>query len=123
MNELLLRYFAALESGDYQAMIALFEDGAKVHSPLYGQMAALVFYRDLFADTVASKITPLNVLISQSNPQVGAAHFRYDWTMKNGEVTHFECVDVIALGASGKIKELKIIYDTFGTTREAFQTL
>ncbi|WP_346353231.1 hypothetical protein [Azotosporobacter soli] len=122
MNDIIKKYFTGLESADYQSTIQLFAEDAIVKSPLYGTVSAQIFYKDLFKDTTQSKITLLNVFSNKNTPSVGAVHFRYDWTMKDGSQTFFECVDIINLSACRRIKELTIIYDTFGT-RDAFMKL
>ena len=105
-------YLKGLERGDAKRILALFEKGAMASSPLYGRIKASKFYKELFSDTTKSKITPLNSFISKSNKNVGAAHFRYDWTLKDGTPTSFECVDVFRFSKNGKIRHITIIYDT-----------
>ena len=111
MEKSIKEYLKALEIGNYEAMMKLFTDDAVVHSPLYGEIKAVDFYRDLFNDTSKSTITLLNIFKS-GNPNIGAGHFRYDWVLKDGTPTSFECVDVFQFAEDGKIKELTIIYDT-----------
>ena len=105
-------YLKGLELGSAEEIIKLFAPNAIVHSPLYGEIKARKFYQDLFKDTSKSKITLMNIFISQNNSQIAAGHFRYDWILKDGTLTSFECVDVFRFAKDGKIKELTIIYDT-----------
>lgn len=105
-------YLKYLEVGSYENIIKLFSNDASVHSPLYGEIKAKKFYQDLFKDTSKSKITLMNIFVSQNNSQIAAGHFRYDWILKNGTLTSFECVDVFRFAKYGKIAELTIIYDT-----------
>ncbi len=105
-------YLRGLEVGSYENIIKLFSPDAIVHSPLYGEIKAKKFYQDLFKDTSKSKIKLMNIFVSQNNPQIAAGHFRYDWILKDGTPTSFECVDVFRFAEDGKIKELTIIYDT-----------
>ncbi len=109
-------YLQALEKGSYTEIMKLFTDDAMVDSPLYGERKASEFFKELFKDTMSSKITLFNVFVSRS---VGAVHFRYEWTLKDGTPTSFECVDIFQF-SNGKIKHLKIIYDTY-KTRAAFE--
>jgi len=88
---------------------------------LYGKMKAVDFYRELFKDTSKSKITFLNIFETK-NKLIGAGHFKYDWILKNGTPTSFECVDVFQLGGDGRIKEITIIYDT-AKIRPAFEEI
>ncbi len=66
----------------------LSEDGI-VHSPLYGDIPAKDFYEDLFADTSQSIITLINTFESTNNPDTAAAHFKYDWILKDGTKIYF----------------------------------
>lgn len=105
-------YLKGLEVGSYENIIKLFSSNAIIHSPLYGEIKAKKFYQDLFKDTSKSKITLMNIFISQNNPKISAGHFNYDWILKDGTPTSFECVDVFQFDNDGKISELTIIYDT-----------
>ena len=51
-------------------------------------------------------------IFKSAKPNVAAGHFKYDWILKNGEKTFFECVDIFKFDEKGKISELTIIYDT-----------
>ena len=122
-NTLITSYFHALERGSYETIIKLFAPGAIVISPLYGKKPATLFYKEVFADTKSSKITLKNIFLSQENPHVGAAHFLYDWTLKDGTPAPFECMDVFEFSKDGThIEKLTIIYDT-QHTRKAFDQL
>ncbi|MFZ7101494.1 MAG: nuclear transport factor 2 family protein [Peptococcaceae bacterium] len=123
MKQIIEKYLAGLQAGNYEEIIKLFSAEAQVHSPLYGKVKAGKFYTDLFNDTSKSTITLRNILLNQDNPSVGAGHFRYDWIMKDGTPTSFECVDIFNIDQSGKIEKLTIIYDTASTTRQAFANL
>ena len=65
----------------------------------------------------------MNTFTNPRDMRVGAGQFRYDWTMKDGTRTSFECVDIFYLNADGLIEKLSIIYDTTFTTRKAFENL
>lgn len=114
-------YLKALEKGGYENMIKLFTKNAVVFSPLYGKIKAIDFYRELFKDTSKSKITLLNIFKSD-NKCVGAGHFLYDWLLKDGTPTSFECVDVFQFTDDGRIKQLTIIYDT-SKVRPSFEKM
>ena len=92
-------------------MIKLFTKDAVVLSPFYGKKKAVDFYREVFKDTLKSKITLLNILRSH-NKGIAAGHFRYDWVLKDGTPTYFECVDIFQFAQDGKIKQVSIICDT-----------
>jgi ketosteroid isomerase-like protein len=114
-------YLRSLEQGSYDDVVKLFAEDAMVISPLYGTVKASDFYRDLFKDTAKSKITLLDIFVSK-NSKCAAAHFRYEWTLKDGNTVSFECVDIFEFSEEGKIKKLKIIYDTY-EARRVFERL
>lgn len=114
-------YFHGLETRSYEQVIKLFSKDAIVHSPLYGQIKAEKFYKELFEATSSSKITLKNIFLSDNNPHIAAVHFLYDWTLKDGTLAPFECIDVFEFSAEGQIVELKIIYDTWNV-RQKFET-
>lgn len=120
---LVTKYFEGLESGDAQKLLSLFEEDAVVLSPLYGRLPAKQFYSDLFKDTSESRITLLNIFKSFGNEDTCSGHFRYDWTMKDGSVVTFECVDVFKVSPDNKFQQLTIIYDTYGAVRDSFNKL
>jgi len=115
VEEIVKLYLHALEKGSYEDIVKLFTEVAVVVSPLYGTVKASDFYRDLFKDTSKSKITLLDVFVSKNSERVGA-YFRYEWTLKDGRPVLFDCVDIFEL-EEGKIKKLKIIYDTYEARR------
>ncbi len=113
MEKLFKQYLNALNNGNLEGVLSLFEVDAIVDSPLYGKMSAAKFYEDLFADTNQSETTLLNIFTSDNGNSVGALHFHYSWLLKSGKTVNFECVDVIEINTeTKKIKTLKIIYDT-----------
>jgi hypothetical protein len=106
-------YLAALNAGDLNSILSLFDSNAVVVSPLYGQVPASKFYEGLLTDTKASDTHLVDVYESASNPRRMALHFLYKWTLKNRTVVEFECVDILELNQNkDKILKLKIIYDT-----------
>jgi hypothetical protein len=111
MEKIIKQYLKALEKGSHENMMKLFSKNAAIISPLYGKISAADFYRELFKDTSKSKISLLNIF-KGNKKFVGAGHFRYDWILKDGTPTTFECVDVFNFTTEGKIKQLTIIYDT-----------
>jgi len=107
-------YLQALEKGSYEDITKLFAEDAMVNSPLYGKIKASEFYKELFKDTKKSKITLLDLFTDRN---AGAAHFLYEWILKDETPTSFECVDIFHFFDDGKIKQLTIIYDTYKTRR------
>lgn len=121
MNELVTSYLNALQESDYKSLIDLFSNNAVVFSPLYGECEAASFYQELLADTQQSAISLLDVFTNPNGTRI-AANFLYRWTLADGSVTTFDCVDIFELDETGKIKQLKIIYDT-SKTKALFQDL
>lgn len=113
IKDLCAAYLAALNSGDLDAVKSMFTPDGIVVSPLYGTGPADAFYEDLFADTNLSDTTLLNVYEPAEGAASVALHFRYVWTLSNGKVVSFECVDVFELSEDRqKFQKLTIIYDT-----------
>jgi nuclear transport factor 2 (NTF2) superfamily protein len=114
MKSLGEQYLTSLQEGNLSGVLSLFSSDAKVYSPLFGVLTPVEFYQDLFKQTRASKTQLLNVLESsfENTKKALALHFNYEWTLINGTQVQFECVDVFELDEHGKIKQLKIIYDT-----------
>ncbi|MDF0490404.1 nuclear transport factor 2 family protein [Sphingomonas sp. H39-1-10] len=111
--ELCEHYLAGLNSGDLDAVLALFTPDAQVSSPLYGVRDARSFYTDLFADTERSETQLLNVFDTSSGGPAIALHFEYDWTLGSGKLVKFECVDVFELTEDAqRFRKITIIYDT-----------
>jgi len=111
-EEAVRAYFQALESGSYDKIISLFTKYAIVDSPLYGRMQASEFFKDLLQDTAKSKITLLNIFENKAKPGSIAAHYNYQWILKNSKFTNFEGVDVFSVSPNGRIDRLSIFYDT-----------
>ncbi|MEP7110405.1 MAG: nuclear transport factor 2 family protein [Ferruginibacter sp.] len=122
MNHIIQQYLDGLESGNPEKILQLFSDDAIIHSPLYGDSLAKAFFKRLFSDTYQSEITLLNIFNSLDKPDLYAAHFRYQWILKSGAITLFECIDVFQFNEQGKIKEMTIIYDTHNS-RTMFESL
>ncbi len=111
IGKIIKNYFKALEGANYENVLRLFTEDAIIFSPLYGKKKTSDFYRDLFKDTSTSKITLLNILKGETE-FIGAGHFQYDWILKDGTLTSFECVDVFQFAKDGRIRQVSIIYDT-----------
>ena len=112
-KELCKQYLDALNEGNLEKVLSLFAPDAVVVSPLYGEILATTFYNGLFADTNRSETKLLNIFDSSSGNSSLAIYFHYSWTLKNGKVVNFECVDIIEISSdTKKINKLKIIYDT-----------
>lgn len=111
MEVVIKSYLHALGLGSYPDVLSLFSENAKIISPLYGIQPASVFYKELLADTNSSRIELLDIF-TNTKKRRGAVNFIYHWTMANGTITSFDCVDIIEFDEQNKITQLKIIYDT-----------
>jgi ketosteroid isomerase-like protein len=108
------QYLDALNESDLEKVLSLFTRDAVVSSPLYGEIPANTFYRDLFSDTKRSETKLLKIFDSTGDGSSVALHFRYTWTLQSGKVVEFECVDIFEVSSDGKhFTKLKIIYDTY----------
>jgi len=107
------QYLDALNESSLEKVLALFDPDAVVVSPLYGEMPATTFYKALFADTNRSETKLLNIFHSIGENSSVALHFHYIWTLKNGKIVEFDCVDIFEITPDkNKFTKLKIIYDT-----------
>lgn len=121
LKEAIKKYLDALQKSDYENLINLFASDAIVHSPLYGEVEAKKFYKDLFKDTNKSVISLKEIFMSEDGSK-GAVNFLYDWTLSDGSPVSFDCVDIFKFNSEGKIQQLTIIYDT-SQTRPKFDKL
>ena len=122
-EEVIRSYLDRLAKADYTELLKLFTVGATVSSPLYGEVAAVDFFKQLFEDTSESKINLKGIFVQVSDPNRYAAHFIYDWKLKSGEDVSFRCMDIFTFAdRSDKIRHLSIIYD-LSRTREAVSKL
>lgn len=119
--DLVSEYLGALGERDLPRMLALFADGAVVHSPLYGTQPAADFYPRLFADTADATLRLRAVMHAPGAGPV-AFWFDFDWTLADGTPAPFTAVDVVELDEAGRIRALHIVYDTF-RVRPAFEAL
>ncbi|MCW8207191.1 nuclear transport factor 2 family protein [Verminephrobacter aporrectodeae subsp. tuberculatae] len=110
------RYLDALQAGDTAALVACFEAEGCVVSPFLGTMPARSFFPKLAQASARSVITPMDLFASvQPDAEVTrvAAYFHYDWTLKDGSLVAFNCVDIFDFApGSERIARMHIVYDT-----------
>ncbi|MGR4869174.1 nuclear transport factor 2 family protein [Variovorax sp. LARHSF232] len=110
------RYLKCLHATDVPGLVDCFEPEGVVHSPFLGTMKARDFFPKLAGASTQSVITPIDLFESvKADGAVHrvAAYFRYDWTLKDGKVVTFTCVDVFEFqGGSERIASMSIVYDT-----------
>ena len=109
-------YLKCLHATDVPGLVDCFEPEGVVHSPFLGTMKARDFFPKLADASTQSVITPIDLFESvKADGAVHrvAAYFRYDWTLKDGKVVTFTCVDVFEFQAgSERIASMSIVYDT-----------
>jgi hypothetical protein len=117
-------YLKALGSADLRATIGLFSDGALVHSPLYGPMAAADFFAALFSDTAEARLTLRGVThgAKADGTALVSIWFHFDWRLPSAlrRKAPFEVIDMMELADDGRIASLHIVYDT-AQVRPAFE--
>ena len=110
------RYLRCLHTSDTSGLVACFEDDGMVHSPFLGSMKARDFFPRLAAASSGSVITLIDLFASAQPGDVAprvAAYFRYDWTLADGRLVDFVCVDVFDFRpGNDRIASMHIVYDT-----------
>jgi hypothetical protein len=110
-------YLRHLHASDTEALISAFEDEGIVHSPFLGSMRANDFFRKLALASSKSVITLIDLFASAQPADDTlrvAAYFRYDWTLSDGRLVDFTCVDVFGFRPNSvRIASMHIVYDTF----------
>jgi len=109
-------YLRHLHGSDTAGLISTFADEGVVHSPFLGTMKARDFFPKLARASRQSVITLIDLFASaqRSDDTVrAAAYFRYDWTLDDGRLVAFTCVDVFGFRlGSDRIDSMHIVYDT-----------
>ncbi|MES2944942.1 MAG: nuclear transport factor 2 family protein [Pseudomonadota bacterium] len=109
-------YLRHLHASDTASLISTFENDGLVHSPFLGTMKALDFFPRLAQASSQSVITLIDLFASVQPVDDAvrvAAYFRYDWTLKDGRLVNFTCVDVFGFRpGSALIASMHIVYDT-----------
>jgi len=109
-------YLRHLHASDTAGLIATFAPDGLVHSPFLGTMAAGEFFGRLAQASRQSVITPIDLFTSVpagTDVVRVAAYFRYDWTLNDGRLVSFTCVDVFSFQpGSVLIQDMQIVYDT-----------
>ena len=114
MKEKVQAYLAALEAGDVEKIVGLFESDGWVHSPFLGRMKAIEFFPRVVEVSSESKLTVHDILISTDDQPRAVGYFHYDWGLQDGPKVSFECADVFTFNPeTGRISSLVILYDTY----------
>ena len=114
MEKTVRQYLSALEAGDIERIVSLFEPDGWVHSPFLGRMTAREFFPKLAESSSETKLTVHDILISSEDQPRAVGYFLYDWWLKDGSKVSFECADVFTFNPkTGKILSMVILYDTY----------
>ena len=109
-------YLRHLHASDTTGLISTFEEDGVVHSPFLGTMRARDFFPKLAQASSQSVITLIDLFASvqPSDDTVRvAAYFRYDWTLSDGRLVDFTCVDVFGFQpGKDRIDSMHVVYDT-----------
>jgi hypothetical protein len=110
-------YLRHLHASNTAGLISSFEDDGVVHSPFLGTMKARDFFPKLAQASSQSVITLIDLFVSAQpagdDTLRVAAYFRYDWTLSDGRLVDFTCVDVFGFRpGSDRIDSMHIVYDT-----------
>lgn len=111
VRNVLVEYLCGMEKSDCNKLIGLFAKGGIVHSPLFGEQKATEFYPKLLGKTRSSTLSPHQIFHGEQDPSKAALHFTYEWTLNDGSVHTFDCVDLFQLNEDLEITELRIMYD------------
>lgn len=116
-------YLRELGKGHAAGVTRLFASDARIYSPLMGWVAPEPFYARLLDVSGTSTLTLHDILSSSQGHERAIAYFRYDWTLKNGQLASFDCVDVFDFNTAGQIDRLIIIYDTYPVRQDVGNAL
>lgn len=110
-------YLRHLHASNTAGLISSFEDDGVVHSPFLGTLKARDFFPKLAQASSQSVITLIDLFVSAQpagdDTLRVAAYFRYDWTLSDGRLVDFTCVDVFGFRpGSDRIDSMHIVYDT-----------
>ncbi len=107
-NDIIQSYCKALKANDYQTMISLFSEDAKVFMPFFaGEKPAPEFFQNLFKTSRRTKVELKNMFIGVENKTTVAAYIYLQ------EKIGFEAVDIFEFNSENKITTLRIILDTY----------
>lgn len=106
-------YVQALRDNDYQTMVSLFSKDAKVFSFFVGEKSPLDFFQNLFENSHRTKVEIRNIFFDADNKKTVAAYIYLEAVWNRQLTIQFEAVDIFEFDQENKIKNLKIILDTY----------
>jgi len=111
--DVIQRYLQALDRSDLDYLRRLFSATGRVFSPYLGELPVNDFFDKLARASTGAKITPVDILDSATGARRIVAYFRYEWSVRDGSVIDFMCVDVFDFEESEPlIKKMTIVCDT-----------
>ncbi|AOS95984.1 hypothetical protein AUP74_00514 [Microbulbifer aggregans] len=106
-------YLTSLESGDLPTLLSLFTEDATATSPISGKQPVPDFYSYVMQVTSNRSMPLKTIFVGASNPYQAAVHMVYTRTVKEGQPSTIECVDIFDLNEEcTKFTGIRIIYDT-----------
>ena len=106
-------YGRALKDNDYETMVGLFSDDAKVYSFQAGEKSPLDFFKNLFESSDRTKVEIKSILFDLQNRKIVAAYIYIESIWNKQSTIPFEAVDIFEFDLDDKIKSLRIILDTY----------
>jgi hypothetical protein len=111
-NTIIQSYAKALKDKDYQAIVNLFSQDARVFSPLRGEQPPSIFFPNYFQNNDISKVEVKNIFFDVENKNMAAAFLYFKEILNKKVPIEFEVVDIFEFDEDNKIKTLKIVLDT-----------
>ena len=113
MRDTIREYLSALEAGEVEKIVSLFEPDGWVLSPFLGQMSAREFFPKVAEASSDTKLTVHDILVSAEGQPRAVGYFLYDWWLADGSKVSFEVADVFTFNPeTEKIISMIILYDT-----------
>lgn len=116
MNEVhktaMLAYLDAFNAGDLDGVLSLFSPDARVFSPTQAEPKSPRDFYPALLERSKGTVFTAKALFAGEAPDRSAVLFDYAKPMPDGAVRIFDCVDMFVFDAAGKIREMKIVFDT-----------
>lgn len=112
LSEIVSTYLTELEKCTPETICPLFSKNADIYSPFLGWMKPKPFFENLKKASGPSTITTIDICVSSVGNLRATGYFRYDWTLSDGSIAPFDCVDVFEFSDDGLIEKMVIVYDT-----------
>ncbi len=104
-------YINAFNESNLDGVLALFSEQARIYSPTQAEPKTPGdFYPALLERSKGNTKFELKAVFGGENENTACMLFDYHKTMDQGTVT-FDCVDVCSFDESGKIEEMRIIFN------------